>query len=83
MDPVTAKTMFDTLDALSRLSAYSILIIAVVGLLRGWIVPKYIYDRETKAGDVYREMALRGVELSRRSIDAGHRLATLTGPPSE
>lgn len=80
MDP---KTAFDTLDALSRLSAYSILIIAVVGFLRGWIVPRWVYDSEVASGVVYREMALRGAELSRRSIDAGHKMATLNGAPRE
>lgn len=72
-------TFLSNLEALSRLSAFSILIIAVVGFLRGWVVPRWVYDEERKTGEVYREMALRGVELSRRSIDAGHKIATLTG----
>jgi hypothetical protein len=52
-----------------------ILAFFVIGLVRGWIVPGYIYERERQARQDMQDAVLRSTEAARLALETGRRRA--------
>lgn len=61
MDPVTI------IGYLDKITLVSVLALAVLAFVRGWIVPGPTHDRVVKERDRYLEAATRGMELAQRT----------------
>ena len=61
----------------SKIGATVLLLLAVVAFFREWVVPGTVHAREIakleKERDEFKDMALRGLELTRRTIDVAQR----------
>lgn len=67
----------DFIDLLSALGnatgwtvAVALLIFMVVGLVRGWVVPGYLYRREVARGDSLEDAANQSARTVERAADA-------------
>jgi hypothetical protein len=52
-----------------KIGIITLLFGAVVGFMKGWIVPGPTHDRVVKERDKYLDMATRGMELALRTTD--------------
>lgn len=52
-----------------RIGSYVLLLLTVVGFMRGWLVPGPTHNRVIIERDRYLEMATRGMELAKRAAD--------------
>ena len=53
------QDLAEIVKLLNDLGTLGLAILALVGFLRGWIVPKGIYDREVERGDKATDLAAR------------------------
>ena len=59
-----------TLEWLSRAGALGILASAVIGFLRGWIVPGRAYEQVQEERDRALELVYKQAELTQRALEA-------------
>lgn len=57
------------------ISVAALLMVAVVAFWREWVVSGVAYSRVLKERDEFKEMALRGVELSHRALNVASKAA--------
>ena len=57
------------LDFLNALSVGSLLFIIIVGLLRVWWVPGWLYRDLVRDRDEWKSIALRGAHLAERALE--------------
>lgn len=48
--------MISVAEKVAGLSGAALLVIALIGAMRGWWVPRWLYDMETKKADYWKEL---------------------------
>lgn len=63
--------IWDMLLQVSQVGAPALLALAIWGLVTGWVVPRWIYDREVARGDALQKLYDREKAFNERYLPRG------------
>lgn len=62
------------LQAVQTGGAIAVLLLATIGFLRGWIVPKWVFDAEAKRGEEWKTLSRDGIDAIKQAIEVVERM---------
>lgn len=72
--------MSDLVDAFfkpERISLLSVLMLMLVAFLKGWVVPKHLYDAERERADRMEARAFRATDALRSAVDLADKTVSM------
>lgn len=59
----------ETLTKVSQAGSTLLLLIALYGGIKGWWIPRWLYDRQCQETAIWRRLALRGTRMAEEAVE--------------